>query len=314
MYVFALLTLSVKEDAAIYVILFAVYVLLGKKKYVHGGILLAGALAYFAVALTVLKHSGAYYGELYADSTPNPPINGPMINRYNNVIYNAADGLLGAIKTALVNPGYLLTQLFSTTGNGWEKVWYFLQMFLPLGLIPFFTSKPSRWLLIAPILLNLITNYTYQYDLGFQYHFGISAFLIYAVILNVPDFKSSFRKNVLCVAVVACFCMYVTSVIPTFWVNYNNWQANQEKYIQMDAILDTIPKEASVCCSTYLLSHLADREEIYELNYHGNVGDVDYVIFDARYKIDEKQLKTYQNQGYVVLEEHENMLLILHKG
>jgi hypothetical protein len=92
------------------------------------------------------------------------------------------------------------------------------------------------------------------------------------------------------------------------------WENDKDTYIKMDAILDTIPKDASVCCDTYLLPHLADREEIYELYYHGNEGDIDYVVFDARYSIDKKQLNSYLAQGYVIKEEYEGLLLILEKG
>ena len=81
----------------------------------------------------------------------------------------------------------------------------------------------------------------------------------------------------------------------------------------MEAILDTIPKDASVCCSTFLLSHLADRDEIYEIYYHDDIGDVDYVIFDTRGGIDNNQLTAFLNQGYEIKEEHPGMLTILEK-
>jgi len=313
-YAFAALTLLVKEDAAIYVILFGVYVLLAKKQYRLGTYLLIGAAVYFVIALAVLRNSSARYAELYANNTPNPSIGGPMIDRYNNVIYNAEDGLMGAIKTSLINPGYLLTQLLSTPENGWGKLSYVIQMFLPLGFIPFFAKKPSRWLLLTPILLNLITNYLYQYDLGFQYHFGVSAFLIYATIGNVQQLQWPFRRNVLCFALVACVCLYVASVLPTLRNNHKNWEDHRGQYMQMEKILDTVPRDASVCCDTFLLPHLADRAEIYELYYHNNVGDVDYVIFDARYGVNQEQLQAFTDQGYMVREEYAGMLLILQKG
>ncbi|MBR5453705.1 MAG: DUF2079 domain-containing protein [Clostridia bacterium] len=313
MYIFAALTLTVKEDAAIYLILFALYALISKKKYYHGSILALGAFAYFAVALTVLSSSSAYYRELYAASTPNPPIGGPMIDRFSNLIYDQSDGLAGAVKTALLNPGYLLTQLFTAEDNGWGKILYFIMMLLPLGFIPFFTKKPSRWLLIAPILMNLLTAYNYQYNLKYQYHFGITAFLMYAVITNLPDLKPVLRRNVISIAAVACCCLYMTSVLPTLKENRDDYKANLDKYTQMEEILDTIPKDASVCCSTFLLSHLADRDEVYELYYHGNVGDVDYVIFDARSAIDNEQLTAYVDQGYEVKGSHPGLLIILQK-
>ena len=114
MYGFAVLTLLVKEDAAIYVIFFALYVFLSRKKFLHGIILALGAAAYFMIALAILEGSAAYWADFYASDTPNPSIAGPMINRFDNLIFDKDKGLLDAILTALRNPGYLLTQFFST--------------------------------------------------------------------------------------------------------------------------------------------------------------------------------------------------------
>ena len=114
MYVFAILTLAVKEDAAIYILFFALFLILARKKYLHGTVLALGAAAYFLIALAILEGSAAYWADFYANDTPRPSIAGPMINRFNNLIYDKEKGLLGAILTALKNPGYLLTQFFST--------------------------------------------------------------------------------------------------------------------------------------------------------------------------------------------------------
>jgi len=46
MYLFALLTLTVKEDAAVYVAIFALYAFFSRKKYLHGGILIVCAIVY----------------------------------------------------------------------------------------------------------------------------------------------------------------------------------------------------------------------------------------------------------------------------
>ena len=313
MYIFVFLTLMVKEDAAVYVIIFSIYIILSKKNFWHGCALLIGALVYFGIALLILQEMSDYYAMVYATSSPNPSIEGPMIGRFGNLIFNSTDGLIGVLKTAFVNPGYLLIQLFQTDSNGWEKFAYFLQLYLPLGFIPICTHKPSRWLLSVPILINLLTNYPYQYDIGFQYHFGVMAFLFYAAVLNLPELKAVSRRNLLGFGAAACCCLYFSCVLPSFFNNYNNWVKEKKKYIQMDTILDTIPEDASVSCSTFLLAHLANREEIYELSYHANENDVDYVVFDARYPIDENQMNSYLLQGYQLVEKQENLIIILAK-
>ena len=298
MYLSALCVLTVKEDAAIYLLVFAVFVLLSERNYLHGGILAAMAVGYFALACHLLNT----YGE------------GIMSNRYGNLIANSDDGLLGAIKTALINPGFLLTQMFTTSKGGTEKLVYFLQMLLPLGFLPFCTKKPSRWLLLAPMLINLLTRYVYQYDIGFQYHFAILAFLFYAVIKNLSELTLPTSRNLLSLAAAACCCLYLCTVIPKLNTYTERWEDGKDTYAQMEAILDTIPADASVNCSTFLLAHIADRNEIYEVGYHEDKPDVDFVVLDARYSSYRTTMIAYLAQGYTIFSEHEGMIVILQKG
>ncbi len=322
MYLFAFGVLMVKEDAAMYIIMFALFAILSKKKFLHGALLAAGALAYFGLALFLLEKFG----------------DGVMVNRFNNLIFNKDDGLMGAVKTALVNPGFLLTQLFTTSANNWNKIIYILQMFLPLGLIPFVTKKPSRWLLMAPMLMNLLTYYQYQYDLGYQYNFGVTAFLMYALILNLPDLKAPTRQNLIAIATAACCCFYVATILPK-WDSYiDRWDKNKETYTKMEAILDTLPEDASLNVSSFLLAHVADRDEVYQAKYggdlyHGSEPDVDFVVLDVRgvsltkdysSMADEKKPETirlrddYIKHGYTVYEHkysedkaYDGLILIL---
>jgi uncharacterized membrane protein len=58
MYVCAILVLSVKEDAAIYLLFFALFLLVGERKYLHGGILAAMAVGYFLLCGYLLETTG----------------------------------------------------------------------------------------------------------------------------------------------------------------------------------------------------------------------------------------------------------------
>ena len=325
-YLFAAGVLMVKEDAAVYVIIFALYLILAHKKYLHGAILAVGSIAYFGIALAILTNTSAYYAELYAATSPNPSIAGPMINRFDNLIHAEADGLLGAIKTALVNPGYLLTQLFSTGGKDvsstsffientvWAKFVYFMLMLLPVGMIPFCTKKTSRWLLIAPILLNLLSTYKYQYSIVFQYHFGITAFLIYAMIVVLPDLKPITRRNLISFGAAACCCLYIVTVLPTLNKYTDKWEAGKETYIAMEEALESLPDDASLCVSSSLLAHVADRDFVYEINYHGDTPDVDYVVVTSADR-GKARWKAYVAQGYEEVEEYSDTpIAVLKKG
>lgn len=295
MYISAVLLLLVKEDAAVYLIFFAVYVLLSRRRYLHGAVLCAMAIAYFALSAYLLNTFGL----------------GMMVNRFDNLIYDKESGLLGAVRTAFFNPGYLLTQMFTTDGGTWQKLEYLIILLLPLAAIPFCTRKASRWLLCAPLLINLLTYYQYQYNVGFQYHFGIAAFLFYAAIQNLADLKLPTRRNLLSLAAAACCCFYVFSVLPTLYTYSARWEEGKETYRQMEEILDTLPEDASLCVSTMLLAHVADRDTVYEVAYHDATVKVDYVVLDARYQNCDEYRQKYENYGYTVKEEHPGLIIIL---
>ena len=326
MYVFAFLTLMVKEDAAIYVIFFALYVILSRKKFGHGLILAVCSAIYFVVALGILQGLATYWADFYAGDTPRPSIAGPMINRFDNLIYDKDKGLLGAILTALKNPGYLLTQFFSTGGayldswfierSPWAKVVYLLQMLLPVGMIPFCTKKQSRWLLLAPILLNVLTTYKYQYSINFQYHFAITAFVIYATILNLPDIQPIPRRRLLALGAAASCCMYIFLVIPKYNQYTDAWEKNKESYKYREEMLDTVPEGASLCVPGNYLAHCADRREVYDHSYHVMNGDkihlkehdVDYAVL--RNGTDDKYREVFEQYGYTVWAEFDGHVIL----
>lgn len=298
MYLMSVAVLLVKEDAAVYLVVFALYLLLGRKKYIHGTALGIGALGYFVLALYLLN----MYGQ------------GAMVTRFDNLIFNPEDGLIGAIKTVLFNPGYLLTQLFTTADSTWDKILYLLQMLLPLGFLPFCTKKPSRWLLLTPILLNLVTYYSYQYNIGMQYQFGITAFLVYAAMQNAGEMKGPAKRHLTVIALVACAGIYAFTALPNFAGYIQNWNNYKDTYRQMDAILDELPEDASLSVSTFLLAHVADREVVYEVYYHNDKPDVDYVVLDTRFGVDaamRRQIRAYERNGYEIVAEYDGMITIM---
>ena len=297
MYVCAILVLSVKEDAAVYLLLFALFLLVSERKFLHGGILAGMAIGYFLLCGYLLETTGM----------------GMMSNRYDNLIFDEEDGLVGAIKTILVNPGYVLTQLFADKDAKWDKVMYIVYTLLPLGFLPFTTKKASRWLLITPMLINLLTMYPYQPRIGFQYHFGVAAFLVYAMLKNLPEIESTeVRRTLLSIGAAACLCSYIVVALPLITPRLQDWQKKQDKYAEMEAFLEeTIPEDASVAASTYLLPHLASRDEIFEVHYHKNKPDIEYVVLDARYASHEKFYQDYLAHGYTVVAELDKCIIVL---
>ena len=281
-----MLTLTVKEDAAVYLIFFAIYVILSRKKYGLGALIILGAGLYFALALYLLQTFG----------------DGVMEGRYSN--YIAGDGgLLEAVKNVLADPGYAFTQiLVDKEGEYGAKLLFLLQMFAPLAFLPFCIKKVSRLLLLLPmLLLNLLTVYPYQYDVSYQYSFGVTAFVFYLCVLNLSELTPDFGKRFLCTAL-ACgtLCFFVGPV--KNFVKYNTmYFYDAEEVSLIRETISSIPKDASVAASAYYTCHLAKRDTLYEVYYHEpKEGEkLDYVLLDMRFDYD-RFVPQYEKRGYKV--------------
>lgn len=264
MFLFALFTLMVKEDAFIYVSVFAVYVILTEKKLFKGSTLIFMAFAYFAVACYILEQHGT----------------GIMSNRYDAMI-SGDEGLFGVIKTAFTNPAYAIELIFRTKDKDANKLIYFLQMLCPLAFMPFITKKSVRLVLVLPLLLNLLTDYVYQYDISFQYNFAIMSLLLYLCVVNATEMEKKKRDFLSVTAAGLAAMMFFMLIVPGFTSKTKDYFTAKEKFESMEEVIDAIPQDASVAASTFLIPHLADRTHIYEVYYTQHT-EFDYVVLDMR--------------------------------
>lgn len=294
------LVLLVKEDAAVYVALFAVYQLVAQtgewRRHVR---LLALAILYFAGTMWLLNQFG----------------NGAMSYRYADLQYGDS-GLAGMIKTLIVNPGLFVKQALTPLGKDNNKLRYLAQLMVPLGLALLHIRRPSRWLLLTPVLLNLLSMWSYQMDLSFQYNFGVTAFFFYLCVLNLHDAPPMERRRWLGYMATASLMLYLLTFFPQIQSNAKRMRTNYDVYRRLDAAMETIPAEASVTCSTFFLPHLAQREVVYEDYYH-QTPDTDYLVLDFRpgyLGASEQFEEMWRAAGYVEVQSVENLYLILRRG
>lgn len=173
-----LLTLTVKEDAPVYVAVVALYLLLralcGRREERRWGLwtgagLLVVSLLYFLAVTTWLAKVG----------------DGVMTYRYGNFMYDGSDSLLTVVKAVLLSP---LKAVFECADG--EKVSFFLYTMLPLLFLPFLTRRYERLVLLIPYLLvNLMSDYQYQHSVFFQYTYGSTACLFYLTAVNLADLR-----------------------------------------------------------------------------------------------------------------------------
>ncbi len=284
--VFGILTLCVKEDAAVYIVFFALFVILNRRKYLTGAAMLAAACAWFVVVTAYLAKHG----------------DGVMTGRYGNYL-SGYGTLFDVVKNVLVNPGYVFTQFFvDNNGEYGAKLIFFLQLFLPLAFLPFATKKVSRLLLLLPaVLMNFMTLYPYQYQIKFQYAYGSTAFLTFMMIMNLADLKPDAQKIFSRIALICSVALFVAVDVSPVRQYVSQYIETHADTAVMREALSAIPSDKSVCASAYLVPQLSKRSVLYEVYYHAPAdGEVlDYIILDSRFTY-ESDLEKYEGFGYEV--------------
>lgn len=259
-YIFALLTMMVKEDAPIYVLFFGLYLLFSNKGKIKGAVLCAMSVIYFSVVTMLMN----IYGQ------------GIMTYRYDNFLFGEGNSIYHVVLNVIKNPSYVFTQLLSN-----EKIEFLILMLVPLAFLPFAIKKPSNIILLFPmVLINLMTDYVYQYDIGFQYTYASIAFLFYLAIINTSMLSKKTAKSLLICGICASM-LFFTSVNLHRIDAFKTLSEEKEEIEIINNALETIPKDASIKSTAFLIPPLWNRDEIYEIAYTDK--KTDYAVFDLRW-------------------------------
>lgn len=314
----SLLVLAIKEDSALYLAAIGLYALFDRSRKKFACFLIPVSLLYFAVALNVLAYLGT----------------GPMVGRFNNLIADPKLGLLSIPVTLIKNPGYLLSEVFSE-----DKIIYMLKMLLPVGFLPLFNRRLSNWVLLIPFaVMNLISYYTYQYTLRFQYHYGSAALLIYIMLLQIAGTcrvesetgSAAVNKRqrypgrrILSTAVgiglTASLLFGGFQVLESSHYLKVYRETKDQTEIIMKA-LDTIPAGSSIQASPLFTAYLSEHKTLFDLEKNlvtENPHITEYIAFDLRRLTgadNTEHIADFQARGYEEIWYSENLVLILHKN
>ena len=296
--VFAALTVMVKEDAAVYVAVIALWQLLkgilskGRKWELTAGIaLLVSALVYFFAVTAYLSNSG----------------DGVMTYRYNNFIYDGSSSLLTVVKAVLLSP---MKAVFECVDK--EKLEFIGLTLLPLAGLPLLTRRYERLVLLIPyILVNLMSDYQYQHDFFFQYTYGSTACLFYLVAVNLADMK---KQGIRVAALGLALCISATcfgaKIMPKAMQYPKQCKTYQSYYDKLRDVLDTVPEGASVAATTFYTTYLSQRDTLYDVRYASeeHIFSCEYMALSVTDKNSYKPYAVNGEQGYenfrdLVLEE-----------
>lgn len=241
--IFAVLLLCVKEDAAMYLAIIALYYIVSGKSLARNFILLALSLLCFGVVTMLMQKYGL---GVMSDS------------RFGN--YIGKDGsLFTLIRSVIENPAFTLSQVFTQ-----EKLLFLLQMFAPLCFLPLMGKKPARLILLIPMLLiNLMTRYSYGYDIYFQYTLGSAAILFYLSVAAYSEMGEKRKKTLIC----ATLCSTVMACSTYLSVGYlGRTDAVKQRNDEIAQALSVIPENASVAATDSPAGNLTERDKLYYIN------------------------------------------------
>lgn len=277
----ALLTLMVKEDAAVYVAVIGLWLLIGRKEPV-GGTLLGASLLWFFAATEYLAKFG----------------DGVMTYRYQNFLYDGSGSLASVVLAVLMHP---MKAVYACVDP--RKLYYIAMTLLPLLGLPLWTRRYERYILLIPyILINLMSDYEYQHSIWFQYSFGSGAFLIYLTVVNLADLRRRRLPLIASVCIAAiCFCSTILPVAAKYPIQA---VAQRQTHQALREALDQIPEEASVTASTFFTTYLSQRDVIYDLGYasKAHILASSYVVIDPEHDSNWEKLSVLLEQnGYALL-------------
>lgn len=299
--VFTLLSLMVKEDAAIYVACIGLFLMVYKKRKnerLTGLFIMLGAIIYFLIVYYLL-------GKYGAGSSIN------SIGRYENFLVSDNDGLADMLMNIFKDPAYAIKQLLTA-----EKLEFVLWTMVPVLFVPLISGKASVYILLIPYLvMNLLTNYVYQYDIGFQYTYGSCTLLIYMVILWFEG-ADTIKKRICVILMIISSLLTSANAIASRNAYFNNVKNELEYCDEIFEILETIPTDKSVCADTWFVPALSGRRVIYEYNDNADM-KTDFIVLDKRSKkAEEKTKKIVEKklqEGYHIFGEIEEKIVILEK-
>ncbi len=311
----AVLTLGVKEDAAVYVATIGLYLLLrglldrGWRDALSGAALLAVSLAYFFLVTAYLAEQG----------------DGVMTWRYAPFMRQGESSLWEVIRTALLLPSKVVYQCLQA-----DRLRYLALTLPPLLGLPLLTRRYEGLVLLIPyVLVNLMPDYTYQHDIFFQYSFGSLALLFYLTVCHLGELRGR-RPRWLCPAALSaalavsavCFAL---NVLPRATPYLFPSQTERAQDARVRAVLDTVPDGAPAAATTFYTTYLCHREVLYDVGYSDleRLLSVEYIALQldctgdyARYATEGEDgftalLVLLCREGYRVVGQVDNVMVLL---
>ena len=289
--VFCALVLTVKEDAAIYVMAIALYILAYRKEYILGGGILIGAVIYFAIATVIVGNLG----------------DGVMTTRLSNYMLEGEDGFSAVVKTIVSDFGYFVSQIFTS-----DKIMFMVWMLLPVAFAPFFSEKKSLLLLLIPMLVvDLMSNWQYQYDVKFQYTYGVAGLIVFMTILVISQAKPELRNKILLFSLSMSIIMSFSLFFPRSAYYNSCAEKNTQLAEQYNSLIAEIPTDVEITADGMYIPHMYQFKKLYQYpNYYSESKKTDYLLVSqSAVSQNSSNLATFMGDDYQLVKQSGPMCL-----
>ena len=307
-----ILLLLVKEDAFIYVFSIGIFFLSQKrfsltnktKKWlVITEFLLP--LLYFTLAMYLLSA----FGE------------GGMVSRFDAFLLKDENGVLTVFKNLILHPSFAISHLFMA-----KKLGYLFLMLAPMCFLPLLQRNWSTYFLAIPlVVINLLPDWPYQYDIGFQYSYGSGALLFIMALLALEDLKEhKLMKEKMVISVIFVGIIFSGTFLHRLTHNWSSniayYQQNKDKYDAIRYGLEILPEDASIVAEGGYTPALRKHQALYDIFYHNQRKadpSIDYVVIPREQKgkndVYDSVIASYETLGYKESKYATKELFILEK-
>jgi uncharacterized membrane protein len=286
-FIFAVLTLSVREDISIGLAICGLFLMLTNRQARTGLLLAAAGAVYFVAMKMVLMPLQRGGSEAF-------------IHQYAGLVPDGSKGFSGVMKTVLGNPAFTLGVLLDR-----DKLIYMLEIFLPLAFFPLRRSIGILCCVPGFLFTLLSTGYRPLYQISFQYTAHWTAYLFIALIANLAWMGRQAAQRgrqgtawrnawVVAISIAILTTSYQLGALIQhhaarggFGVyHFGTTDEDRERRRTLYELLAMVPAKAKICSSEYIVPQVSNRAFAYTLRM--GIADADYLLFDLPVGGDER--------------------------
>ncbi len=278
-FIFAVLTLSVREDISIGLVIFGLFLMVTNRRARAGLLLAAAGAAYFVAMKMVIMPLQRGGQEAF-------------IHQYAALVPEGSRGFSGVMKTVLGNPVFTLGVLLDR-----DKLVYLLEIFLPLAFFPLRRAVGLLCCVPGFLFTLLSTGYRPLYQISFQYTAHWTAYLFIAVIANLawlgreasrrgPAGAVWKRAWVAAISLAVLVTSYQLGAILQhnaarggFGVyHFGTTSEDRERRRTVHELIAMVPAKAKIVSSETIVPQISNRAFSYTLRM--GIADADYLLFN----------------------------------